>query len=74
MGHAAKLGRMSGPKINCRGEKHGMARLNEGEVLEIIKRNKNGESQRSLAGEFDVNPKTISHIVRRITWAWLSVE
>lgn len=49
------------------------ARLTEADVLEIRRRAGAGESQRSLAQEFEVVPTNISEIVRRKSWRHLPV-
>lgn len=46
----------------------GRTKLSIKDVIEIRKRNSNGESQRSLAREFGVDSKTVNYLVRFITW------
>lgn len=50
------------------GERHGMAKLTEKNVLEIRRRYAAGESQKRLAESFGVNQPHISRIVRRENW------
>lgn len=47
------------------GERHGLSKLTKTEVLEI---RASDLSTRQLAHRYSVNPMTISHIRRRITW------
>jgi len=64
--HAIRHGRMP----NNRGEKHGMSKLTQKQVLEIRKRSKT-ETGYSLAKEFGVNDQTIYDIIKRRRWGWL---
>lgn len=50
------------------GSKHGRAKLNEETVLEILKENLEGKSQRFLAKKYEVSRMTIRQILRGITW------
>lgn len=53
---------------NNQGERDGMAKLTEPQVLEIRTRLANGELQRVLAGEFDISQPAISAIKHRRSW------
>lgn len=53
----------------ARGERAGLAKLTDDSIREIRNRYKEGESQQSIADDFDVCQTTISQIVRRKTWA-----
>jgi HNH endonuclease len=55
-------------KRGCKGEKHGRARLTEGDVMLIRASEK---STRELAVEFAVSQSTIAHIVKGRTWGHL---
>lgn len=65
-----------------RGEKHGMSRLTNQQVLEIYKLAKksnkkirkidNGGDYKKIGKMFKVAPSTIGHIARRSTWGWLT--
>lgn len=52
----------------ARGERHGIAKLTEAEVLEIRRRRDLGEMQQALADSFGVSRRTIGFIVNRETW------
>lgn len=68
---AAVKGRNTGqlhPELVPRGEKHGMAKLNETAVVAIRLRAGMGESQRRLAGIYGVAHSAIGSIVRREAW------
>jgi hypothetical protein len=54
-----------------RGERSGLHKLTEQEVLEIRQRAEDGESQRNLARCFGVHFATINAVVLRKNWAWL---
>jgi hypothetical protein len=60
------------PELAARGERVGGVRLTEQAVREIRHRAASGESHRSLAAAFGVNRRTISFVVQRRTWAWLT--
>ena len=51
-----------------RGERHGNSTFTDDKIRAIRRRVSEGETQRSLAAEFGVNPGTISKIVRRERW------
>lgn len=51
-----------------RGERHGLHRLSEADVLAIRAAAARGCSQRSLAALYGVTQPTIGHVVRRKTW------
>ena len=51
-----------------KGEKHPHAKLTEKEVIEIRRRCGSGESQTSLASEYEVSPSTINGIIKRKSW------
>lgn len=52
-------------KRGCKGEKHGRARLTEGDVMKIRSSDK---STRELANELGVSQSTIAHILKGRTW------
>lgn len=54
-----------------RGERHGLSKLTEPEVLDIRARWAKGESLDALAARFGRSRYCIRHIVRRTRWAWL---
>lgn len=60
------------PELAARGERVGGARLTEGAVREIRARAAAGESMRHLATVFGVDRRTITFVVRRRTWSWLT--
>lgn len=68
-----RKGRGGQPGKKTKGEKNGMALLTEPQVLSILRRHKQGASQRSLAREFEVSPSLIHLIVHRKRWAHLEV-
>lgn len=59
------------PWVIRRGSKHGMAKLNEGQVLLIRKQLAAGAKVRPLAREYGVNLRAIQFIRDRQTWAHL---
>lgn len=50
------------------GDRSGRAKLTNAGAVEIDRRVRNGEQQRSVAREFKVSESTVSMIVRRRTW------
>ena len=58
-----------GTNIYAKGEKHGMAKLTNEQVLEIRASEK---SQKELAEEYGVHNRTISDIIRRKFWKHLT--
>lgn len=60
------------PELAARGERVGGVRLTEQAVREIRVRAAAGESMRRLAVAFGVDRRTITFVVRRRTWAWLT--
>lgn len=52
----------------ARGEKHPSAKLTRAQAVEIFRRAKNGERQRSLGDEFGINRQTVSKIAARQRW------
>lgn len=60
------------PENAARGERVGGVRLTEQSVREIRQRAADGESMRRLATAFGVDRRTITFVVRRRTWAWLT--
>lgn len=54
-----------------RGERHGMARLSEADVISIRRKAAEGKIHRQLAEEYGVSQTHISCIVRRERWSWL---
>ncbi len=57
-----------GRYITHLGEHHGMSKLTANDVREIRLCYASGVSQRKLARIFDVNRRTISFVIKRITW------
>lgn len=57
-------------RINPRGERHGMAKLTERQVLEILDLLRD-HTQTAIAGEYDVTPSAIGSIARGENWGWL---
>ena len=64
--HANRNGHIA----NNRGEKHGMSKLTEKQVLEIRKRAKN-ETGYKLAKEFKISSSTVYDILNKRRWKWL---
>lgn len=64
--HANKNGHIA----NTKGEKHGMSKLTEKQVLEIRERAKT-ETGYSLSKEYGVATTTIYDIIKRKRWEWL---
>ena len=52
----------------CSGEKNGLAKLTNGQVLEIRRLAKEGHFQNYLAKLFNISDAVVSKIVRRETW------
>ena len=50
------------------GSAHGMSKLTEYQVLEIVRRCQSGESRSSVARDFKVRPATVGDIMRGSTW------
>ena len=51
-----------------RGEKRPLAKLTEYDVIQIRRRHAEGESQKSLAREYGVDPSTIKQVRLRRAW------
>lgn len=62
----------SPPKGNVRGSAHGIAKLAEVQVLEIVALRAAGETQASVALRFRVGRSTIGDIERGVTWGHLT--
>lgn len=56
----------------ARGEGHGKAKLQEGEVQEIMRRLEAGETQSAIGASLGVDQTTVSDVRRKRTWAWLT--
>lgn len=56
------------PEAQARGERAGLAKLNDAAVMDIRKRRRDGETLKSLATRFGVDQSNISQICRRKTW------
>lgn len=54
-----------------RGHEHGMARLTEGEVLEIRELSARGWSRGKIGRRLGLPRSTVQAIVERRTWSWL---
>jgi DNA-binding MarR family transcriptional regulator len=46
------------------GEQHPHSKLTDAQRADIVKRYKNGETQRSLAREFGIAPPTVNRIIK----------
>lgn len=58
-----------GRRVDHLGSKHGMAKLNESDVLKIRETHANNiVSYKSIARNYGVTPETISNVVRRKNW------
>lgn len=66
---AKDKGRRLGPKINVRGEAHGMSKLTVEMVLEMRSRHLNGDSERELASHFGIARGTAHAAVSGSTWS-----
>lgn len=55
-----------------RGERNGSVKLTESQVLEIVRRHANGESQRALAVAFEVSQPQVFRIVSGQRWSHLT--
>lgn len=67
--HASNMADMRRHGTDPRGERHGMAKLTEHDVREIRRRYAvGGVSQASLGREFGVTQRSVSYVVRRVTW------
>jgi DNA-binding NarL/FixJ family response regulator len=53
-----------------RGERNGQAKLTKEGVLSVISRLEDGETQRRIARELDLNQATISDIMTGRSWGW----
>lgn len=62
------------PDLVARGERMGASKLTTGDVIEIKKRQFNGEKQNKLAAEFGVSIAQVSRIVRGLRWAHVEVS
>lgn len=58
----------TGLRINARGERHGRAKLHEGQIIEIRHRAASGAIQRRLANDYSVSAQTVCKIVNRQKW------
>ena len=67
--HMDNMRDMKAKKRGAVGERHGMARLTEGQVLEIRSRIEQGATQTALSAEFGISPATVGMISRRQIWA-----
>lgn len=56
---------------SAKGERHGHAKLTEGQVVEIKRRLQCGERNKDLADQFRVNKRTIADIKQRRCWVHL---
>jgi len=57
-----------GRKINSKGERHGLSKLKDNDVLEIRKRINNNEKHTKIAKDYCVSPGLISYIKHRKIW------
>jgi hypothetical protein len=53
-----------------RGQRHGLSKLKDEQVIEIKRRLVNGQSARSLAKEYEVSQTTIGDIKKGRRWVW----
>lgn len=56
------------PEIIPRGERHGMAKLNDEAVREIRKSHQEGENYLQISTRLNFHPTTIGLVVRKKTW------
>lgn len=56
------------PEWVKRGERNGMAKVNNQQVIEIRRRHDAGEPKASLAAEFGITRRAVSYIVNRVTF------
>jgi hypothetical protein len=56
---------------HAHGETHGMSKLSEADVLEILERVQSGESQSTLAARYQVSKTQVSAIISRKSWKHL---
>lgn len=63
-----------GRNVDVRGEKHGGAKLTDAQVMQIKRRYANGELQKTLAVEFNVDFRNISSIVTGASWKHVILE
>lgn len=70
--HAYRIGlrhnKKGGKHPLVQGEKHGQAKLTNGDIKEIRNRCEDGETQTAIAKDFDVTQQQISYIVNRKQW------
>lgn len=59
------------PRNNVRGERNGNAKFTESDIRKIRELRAQGMMQKDIAAMFNTNPKNISDITRRYSWAWL---
>lgn len=57
---------------SLRGEQHNMAKLTDGDVIEIRRLRANGWKQEELAQKFGIKQPTISNILSGRSWGWLT--
>jgi hypothetical protein len=57
------------PELRPRGERHGMAKINEDAVLDIRRRISNGEMQKSVAKDYGLSRNQIWRITKRLQWS-----
>ena len=70
--NALNMADMTSKGREAKGERHGLSKLTESEVIEIRRRYAaGGISHRSLAIEFGVHNRTIGQVVNRATWKHL---
>lgn len=56
---------------NHRGSNHKMSKLQEADVIQIRELHRNGIPNKEIANKFNVSPRQIRDIVKRINWEWL---
>ena len=66
--HRANIGDRGRNGLTARGERQGLAKLTESQVVDIKLRIAAGQGARSIAALFGVSPKTISSIKTGRTW------
>jgi hypothetical protein len=83
-GHGSRLhperratGDRSGMRLHPethRGEKSGVAKLNEAAVIEIFRMRRKGLSEKNIAENFNVSRSAISAVLTRRHWGYVSIE
>lgn len=67
--HGDTHGKRTKPEQTARGERHGRAKLTEGDVRAIRQRAATGDTRRSLADAYGINKSTIDRILTGKYWS-----